>query len=152
MAYRMGLTGAIEVQTKALPSVLPSDIYKRKTQSSETLHAPIKIADDTKKHPFTRPRTYAYEIPIVASHPFGGTWLTAPFHSALLPRTGPCACCFSAMRPPIILHDYYPMLAKALGREAIYFDYVTSVEEALGNADYLNRFDALLLRQSWRTP
>ena len=42
-------------------------------------------------------------------------------------------------------NDYYPMLAKALGREAIYFDYVTSVEEALGNADYLNRFDALLL-------
>ena len=42
-------------------------------------------------------------------------------------------------------NTYYPMLAKALGREAIYFDYVTSVEEALGNADYLNRFDALLL-------
>ncbi|MGB0421802.1 MAG: ThuA domain-containing protein [Limisphaerales bacterium] len=42
-------------------------------------------------------------------------------------------------------NTYYPMLAKALGREAIYFDYVTSVEEALGNANYLNRFDALLL-------
>ena len=41
--------------------------------------------------------------------------------------------------------DYYPILAKALGREAIYFDYVTSVEEALGDADYLSRFDALLL-------
>ncbi len=41
--------------------------------------------------------------------------------------------------------EYYPMLAQALGPEAIYFDYVTTVEEALGDPDYLNRFDALLL-------
>lgn len=40
---------------------------------------------------------------------------------------------------------YYPLLQKALGPEAIYFDYVTTVEEALGDPDYLNRFDALLL-------
>ena len=40
---------------------------------------------------------------------------------------------------------YYPMLSEALGRDAIYFDYVTSVEEALGDARYLGRFDALLL-------
>ncbi|HCV97691.1 MAG TPA: glycosyl hydrolase [Verrucomicrobiales bacterium] len=40
---------------------------------------------------------------------------------------------------------YYPMLSRALGRNAIYFDYVTSVEEALGDADYLGKFDALLL-------
>ena len=40
---------------------------------------------------------------------------------------------------------YFPMLAQALGREAIYFDYVTEVEAALGQADFLNRFDALLL-------
>jgi len=40
---------------------------------------------------------------------------------------------------------YFPMLQQALGPEAIYFDYVTSVEEALSNADYLNRFDAVLL-------
>ena len=40
---------------------------------------------------------------------------------------------------------YYPMLSRALGRDAIYFDYVTSVEEALGDADYLSKFDALLL-------
>ncbi len=40
---------------------------------------------------------------------------------------------------------YYPMLSKALGRDAIYFDYVTSVEEALGDAKYLGKFDALLL-------
>ena len=42
-------------------------------------------------------------------------------------------------------NEFYPMLAKALGREAIYFDYATSVEAALGDADFLNRFDALLL-------
>jgi uncharacterized protein len=40
---------------------------------------------------------------------------------------------------------YFPMLQQALGRDAIYFDYVTSVEKALGNAEYLNRFDAVLL-------
>ena len=40
---------------------------------------------------------------------------------------------------------YYPMLSRALGPDAIYFDYVTSVEEALGDADYLGKFDALLL-------
>ncbi len=40
---------------------------------------------------------------------------------------------------------YYPMLAQALGRDAIYFDYVTSVEEAMGDADYLDHFDAVLL-------
>ena len=40
---------------------------------------------------------------------------------------------------------YYPMLAKALGREAIYFDYVTSPEAAFNDAAYLNKFDAVLL-------
>ena len=40
---------------------------------------------------------------------------------------------------------YFPMLQQALGPNAIYFDYVTSVEAALGDIDYLNRFDALLL-------
>ncbi|HJN82556.1 MAG TPA: ThuA domain-containing protein, partial [Verrucomicrobiota bacterium] len=40
---------------------------------------------------------------------------------------------------------YYPMLSRALGRDAIYFDYVTSVEEALGDATRLAQFDALLL-------
>ena len=42
-------------------------------------------------------------------------------------------------------NKYYPMLAKGLGRDAIYFDYVTSVEEALGDATFLGKFDALLL-------
>ncbi len=31
-------------------------------------------------------------------------------------------------------NKFYPMLAKGLGSDAIYFDYVTSVEEALGDA------------------
>ena len=42
-------------------------------------------------------------------------------------------------------NKFYPMLAKGLGRDAIYFDYVTTVEGALGDAAYLNQFDALLL-------
>ncbi len=42
-------------------------------------------------------------------------------------------------------NKFYPMLAKGLGQDAIYFDYVTSVEEALGDAAYLSKFDALLL-------
>ena len=40
---------------------------------------------------------------------------------------------------------YYPMLAKALGRDAIYFDYVTTPEAAFADADYLDHFDAVLL-------
>ena len=40
---------------------------------------------------------------------------------------------------------YYPMLAKAVGREAIYFDYVTTPQAAFGDAAYLNQFDAVLL-------
>ena len=42
-------------------------------------------------------------------------------------------------------NQFYPMLSRALGRDAIYFDYVTSVEEALGDAKRLAKFDALLL-------
>ena len=41
-------------------------------------------------------------------------------------------------------NEYYPMLAKALGRDAIYFDYETDVATAL-ERDYLNRFDGLML-------
>ena len=46
-------------------------------------------------------------------------------------------------------NKYYPMLAEGLGRDAIYFDYVTSVEEALGDATFLGKFDALYLCESW---
>lgn len=42
-------------------------------------------------------------------------------------------------------NEYYPMIARALGRDAIYFDYVTSVDAAFGDAEYLNKFDAVLL-------
>ena len=42
-------------------------------------------------------------------------------------------------------NEYYPMLAKALGRDAIYFDYVTTVSAALDDAERLGRYDALLL-------
>ena len=42
-------------------------------------------------------------------------------------------------------NEYYPMLSKALGRDAIYFDYVTSVGAALDDASYLGKFDALLI-------
>jgi len=42
-------------------------------------------------------------------------------------------------------NEYFPVLAKALGRDAIYFDYVTTVGAALDAADYLGRFDALLI-------
>ena len=52
-------------------------------------------------------------------------WLTAPFHSALSAEDGPVRVLFlghEATHHPS--NDYYPMLAKALGREAIYFDYV----------------------------
>ena len=42
-------------------------------------------------------------------------------------------------------NQFYPMLAKALGRDAIYFDYVTTPAQALDDAEYLGRFDVLLL-------
>lgn len=40
---------------------------------------------------------------------------------------------------------YYPILAKALGHDAIQFDYHTSVESALGDPKYLSRFDGVML-------
>jgi len=32
-------------------------------------------------------------------------------------------------------NEYYPILSKSLGRDAIYFDYVTSVNQALDDVD-----------------
>ena len=66
--------------------------------------------------------------------------------SFLLAEAGPIRVLF--LGHPAKHHnsnEYYPMLAKALGRDAIYFDYTVSVEEALGNAKYLGQFDVLLL-------
>lgn len=40
---------------------------------------------------------------------------------------------------------YFPILAKALGRDAIYFDYVTTTEAAFDDTEYLDLFDAVLL-------
>ena len=45
-------------------------------------------------------------------------------------------------------HDsnkYFPMLSKALGRDGIYFDYYTNVEEALGDFSHLSKYDGVLL-------
>ncbi len=45
-------------------------------------------------------------------------------------------------------HDsnrFFPMLQQALGPDAIYFDYVTSVNAAFGDRSHLDRFDAVLL-------
>jgi type 1 glutamine amidotransferase len=45
-------------------------------------------------------------------------------------------------------HDsnkYFPMLSKALGRDGIYFDYYTDVEEALGDFSHLSKYDGVLL-------
>ena len=62
--------------------------------------------------------------------------------SLLLTEAGPIRVLFlghnSKHHPS---NEYYPLIAKALGRDAIYFDYTTSVEEALGNAKYLGKFD-----------
>ena len=46
---------------------------------------------------------------------------------------------------------YYPMLQTGLGREAIYFDYVTNTAEAFGDKEFLNRFDAVLLYANHKT-
>ncbi|HRQ89190.1 MAG TPA: ThuA domain-containing protein [Bacteroidia bacterium] len=40
---------------------------------------------------------------------------------------------------------YAPMLMQALGRDAIWFDYATTPEAAFADAEYLDRFDAVLL-------
>jgi len=42
-------------------------------------------------------------------------------------------------------NEYFPILAKATGREGIYYDYHTDLEEALGDYDYLSKFDGVLL-------
>jgi putative membrane-bound dehydrogenase-like protein len=46
---------------------------------------------------------------------------------------------------------YYPMLQQALGREAIYFDYVTNTKDAFADKEYLGKFDAVLLYANHQT-
>ncbi|YCM45457.1 PVC-type heme-binding CxxCH protein [Verrucomicrobiaceae bacterium 227] len=48
-------------------------------------------------------------------------------------------------------NEYFPMISEALGREAIYFDYHTDVEEALGDYGDLSRFDGVLLYANHET-
>ena len=42
-------------------------------------------------------------------------------------------------------NKFFPMIQQALGRDAIYFDYVTSVGAAFDDAEHLAKFDAVLL-------
>ncbi|MEM9017794.1 MAG: sulfatase-like hydrolase/transferase, partial [Verrucomicrobiota bacterium] len=72
-------------------------------------------------------------------------------------RDGPIRVLFlghDGTGPGQAAHDpgaMYPLLAEALGRDAIYFDYVTSPEEAFGDPEKLARFDAVLLYANHRT-
>ncbi|MBH54109.1 MAG: glycosyl hydrolase [Opitutaceae bacterium] len=68
-------------------------------------------------------------------------------HTLLTAETGPIRVLFLGHEQKNHHRSdlYYPMLEQALGPDAIYFDYVTDPETALGNAEYLNRFDALLI-------
>lgn len=47
--------------------------------------------------------------------------------------------------------EMYPYLAEALGRDAIYFDYVDTPEEAFADRDKLFRFDAVLIYANHKT-
>ena len=72
--------------------------------------------------------------------------IAIPFSGESRPDDGPVRVLF-------VGHDseqhnsnvYYPMLAEALGREAIYFDYVVTPEAAFADPEYLDLFDAVLL-------
>ena len=89
-------------------------------------------------------------LPLVIAALVGAFVLAAPVAPTSEPTSDPKA---GAIRVLFLGHEsehhnsnkYYPMLAKGLGRDAIYFDYVTSVEEALGDADYLSKFDTVML-------
>ena len=85
-------------------------------------------------------------LPLAIAVLVGAFVLAAPVAPISAPKEG-------AIRVLFLGHEsehhnsnkYYPMLAKGLGRDAIYFDYVTNVEEALGDAAYLSKFDTVLL-------
>ncbi|MCB1065811.1 MAG: hypothetical protein KDN20_23195, partial [Verrucomicrobiae bacterium] len=71
--------------------------------------------------------------------------LLLPSLSEARPESGPVRVLFVGHEATNHRSDlYYPMLAKALGRDAIYFDYVTTPEAAFADADYLDHFDAVL--------
>ncbi|MGK0185125.1 MAG: putative membrane-bound dehydrogenase-like protein [Verrucomicrobiales bacterium] len=86
--------------------------------------------------------------PLTTMRSFVFLFISLYLSSSILarPESGPVRILFlghDAQHHPS--NEYYPMLAEALGRDAIYFDYHTSVEEALGDYDYLSQFDGLLL-------
>lgn len=66
---------------------------------------------------------------------------------------GPIRVLFLANQPAA-KHDtdkVFPRITKALGRDAIYFDYVRSLEEGLGDLSYLNQFDTVLWHNDHRS-
>lgn len=68
------------------------------------------------------------------------------FHVAAADRTGPIRVLFvghEAEHHPSSI--YAPMLMQALGREAIWFDYVTTPEAAFADVAFLDHYDAVLL-------
>ncbi|MEC5125311.1 PVC-type heme-binding CxxCH protein [Verrucomicrobiales bacterium BCK34] len=77
----------------------------------------------------------------------------------LLPLASKAESEVSAIRVLFVGHQseqhpsdlYYPIIQKALGREAIYFDYVTSTADAFGSKDYLSKFDTVLLYANHKT-
>ncbi len=78
--------------------------------------------------------------------PFVLTLLALLPAAALAERTGPIRVLFLGHEAEH--HDsgaYAPMLMKALGREAIWFDYAVTPEAAFADAEFLDRFDAVLL-------
>lgn len=94
------------------------------------------------------PRLYSRYILLILAALFSFTGCKQA-SAILLPRNvheGPIRVLFLGDEEENHRSDlYYPMLQQALGPNAIYFDYVTTVEEALGDGDFLNRFDSLLI-------
>ena len=79
-------------------------------------------------------------LPIIGAISLLVAWIAFAQQPTETSKTGPIRVLFLG-------HDsehhnsnvYYPMIAKALGREAIYFDYVTTPATALGDADVARR-------------
>lgn len=79
---------------------------------------------------------------------FWGLLVSANCPALLLagPVDGPVRVLFVGHRADHHPSDlYYPKLVTAFGREAIWFDYVTTPEIAFGDPEYLANFDAVLL-------
>ncbi|MDP4790717.1 MAG: ThuA domain-containing protein [Verrucomicrobiales bacterium] len=72
--------------------------------------------------------------------------LCLPPASQARPNEGPVRVLFVGHEAQNHRSDlYYPMLMNALGRDAIWFDYVTTPEAAFGDAGFLANYDAVLL-------